>query len=601
MGWNLEPGTQEWDSLIAMGHEPSEGVIASSNYSRWTISNITTITPGNEEFEDFVKPNQSSWESVPVLYCTSLNLDIKLNLSWPYGLLDHSSERVDWVQLKDLGRTPLDRLTIIILTGKPTITFSVEFIDSMSSLSPEHILHEFLTPTGGDVPAWTYPALIIMAAIKIITGLGCLALILTPIFRGRRSRKRHLWLVRKRYPTLESNAPYFVPNSSLIIAICELLSSGSYLMLACLNYSRFKQKLADTNEVLHITLTIGYGISFLPTFLGVWLTGWGLLYSCHCPNQNIKKQVIHFFSPRIYNAFWIIGCVLVVVVIANWAIVVESILESCWNARNQLFELLSTIPPLLLKRHVPIDHGLAKLLEARRSEYLKSLSKVIKILRAWAGLWLGFEFFLIAFYIFILQRLAKLIRRLLRFCEAEEFEILNGPGSANNPKPVSKREVHKSVVALSAFRQQLRFLALYNFSITLVLLGEAASASTQFYACGRFTDPNLMGLLSIVVMVPSTFLSPVLLYQSWRIVTERSVTEASKPQPMDDPQSIDFLMHEHRLFHEQLWKWYDSRCLDETECLQLDGHFLTFVQNPQSFASGLVDGQNQSVDKSHYI
>ncbi|MBW0484199.1 hypothetical protein O181_023914 [Austropuccinia psidii MF-1] len=465
----------------------------------------------------------------------------------------------------------------------------------MSSESSNTSLRHFLTGMRGNIQSWVYPGLIILATIKIITGISCLALILTPICRGRLSRQKHLWLVRKRYLHSDSKTPYFVPNSSLVVVMCELLSSALYVMLACVNYSNFKDGFVSSRRAHHMTSTLGYGISFLPTFISVWLTGWGLLYSCHCPNSNVNKQVINFFGPRMYNSCWIIGCLLVVVIMAHWAIALGRVYAELWNHRVELLGILAKIGPHLIDSPAQINQGLLLLLQNSRVAFMDSGSKLVKHMRVLAGFWLACEFLLVALYVFILQRLVKLIRRLLRFCEAEQFEILNRPGSANNPIPVSKRGVHKSVVALSAFRQQLRFLAVYNFSITLVLLGEVTSACLHFYACGRPWDAVLMGVLSVVVMVPSIFLSPVLLYQSWRIITERSVSQTEESQLVEVPIASESIKPEHRLFHERLWKWYNGRRLDENECLQLDGHSLTKIQSRRSCSSSFGAGQDEFI------
>ncbi|MBW0473172.1 hypothetical protein O181_012887 [Austropuccinia psidii MF-1] len=418
----------------------------------------------------------------------------------------------------------------------------------MSHPSPLSQLEALQWPESGSINPSVFPVLIFFMIIKAITAFGCMALIFIPIFRKRSSSKTHWWLIRRQYLETHNDTPYLVPNRSLVVAVCELMSSLTYIMLAGMSYVRLKHQISHHQTLIII---LCYGISFLPTFIGLWLAGWGLLYSSHCPHKKIKSQFTRIFSPRVFNLSWVTGSILFVIIVMQWGILLERYVRVFRQKQEDLVSFSDTAGVLFSNSTYRADELVLKELKAKETALNDEFHKLIALFEAWAACWVVLEIFLIVFYIFIFQRLVKLIRRLLRLCEAEKFVILNKSDINNSPKDSS--EDQKSVAAISAFRKRLQFLALYIFSISLALLGEVAVAFANFYASQRLTNLALISVLSILIMLPSTFLSPILLFQAWQVISQRSVPESDEYESINLAKQIASAAHEEHTFPQDVW------------------------------------------------
>lgn len=188
----------------------------------------------------------------------------------------------------------------------------------------------------------------------------------------------------------------------------------------------------------------------------------------------------------------------------------------------------------------------------------------------WTGGWIALQGALAMFYLFMLQLLVRKIKDVLRKCESEKFIILN-QNDGESLRAQKEMVIEKSAVPLGLLRQELYFMASYGLSIMLVLLAQLGVACFDYSVAARARGSTIK-LVPLVAQVPSTFLTPVLLYQCWKslsgkaTIAERKSIEINQPEQTLDNQTKDFPLPR---FYENLFLWYSSGRHDEEECLHI--------------------------------
>lgn len=360
--------------------------------------------------------------------------------------------------------------------------------------------------TNATVPRWTYPGIVAFGVWRALMTISGIAVIAIPFFRGRKSRTKHCWVFRLDQSSSGNVMSYVVPNRSIILTLFEMVSGIMYLLMAFFSFQRFR---SPTNTARCFNM-IWYGVSWLPTYLGIWMSGWGLLYASYGRDFNLS----------------VIG--------------------------------------------------------SKNSETLQSLARVLSTLRYWAFCWMCFGFVIAVFYIFLVRRILKTIGKILTFCETRALYCANVPIASVTLNTTAKNVSKKTTINLTEIRQEFRFLALYNGIICLVLVSELAVAVYQFHATYHVQDPRWESLSAILCMVPTAIMSPALLFQCWRIFTERSNTDDSDfdhstNSTQKDPQPI---------FQENLLKSYLGNPLDDPDYF-----------NPENFP-GIIDCYDNRLSKS---
>lgn len=403
-----------------------------------------------------------------------------------------------------------------------------------------------------------------------ISGIAVIAI---PFFRGRKSRTKHCWVFRLDQSSSGNVMSYVVPNRSIILTLFEMVSGIMYLLMAFFSFQRFR---SPTNTARCFNM-IWYGVSWLPTYLGIWMSGWGLLYASY------GRDVSHcFLSPRLYNIAWMGWSLVVITVTTIWATInYHEALILCGHL-NQLAKLLRKTELAWDIDTDSLRQFNLSVIGSKNSETLQSLARVLSTLRYWAFCWMCFGFVIAVFYIVLVRRILKTIGKILTFCETRALYCANVPIASVTLNTTAKNVSKKTTINLTEIRQEFRFLALYNGIICLVLVSELAVAVYQFHATYHVQDPRWESLSAILCMVPTAIMSPALLFQCWRIFTERSNTDDSDfdhstNSTQKDPQPI---------FQENLLKSYLGNPLDDPDYF-----------NPENFP-GIIDCYDNRLSKS---
>lgn len=377
------------------------------------------------------------------------------------------------------------------------------------------------------IPLWCLPLLVLLALWRALMMIACISIVVIPIWRGKASRQKHLWLFRTHYPSIASRrngVPYIVPNRGLIVAVCEFFSSGLYLMLACFNYKSFTTP-AFTEK---ISLTLWYGIAWLPSYVGIWLSGWGLCHACLCNGQQAGKKIPNFLSPVLFNFMW--SSWLLVILITH--AVCATLLTQATIVTYHHFDNLQAVLKKAREEWTPDSRPNVRAMAAMLKELNGLLinCKVVEFrMGTWYIFWIVFGVVLACFYIFTAQYLVRLVRNLLQKCQTQALACRENVGTRRGGEVPAKEVVSKTTThAITELRREFRFLAAHSILITLVLICEVAVPAYQVGLSHHIASSAWRTGSAIIVMAPSTFISPALLFQSWRLLSEHNNAEESE-------------------------------------------------------------------------
>ncbi|KAG0140048.1 hypothetical protein CROQUDRAFT_726329 [Cronartium quercuum f. sp. fusiforme G11] len=378
-----------------------------------------------------------------------------------------------------------------LLTGNSTYTATNPFQKDYDAIKSNAF------PT---LPSWAYPILIIFAIWRGLVMLSCIAIFVIPLHKGRASRKKHLWLIRRRFDCQDKKKaklmsrchasgtgmiPFLVPNRCMVMAISEFVCNGLYLALACVNY-------------------------LVRSYVGIWVAGWALSYACLCDLRGDgRNRAARILNPLVFNFTWLTWSVLTVGVNIYWAILVR---RAEYEFKGNAIRLLQSLRMDSRNWKLDQDFSEGKVLAIlAQEEEVRELSILIaKRLRNWSITWIVLGVVLALFYIFTLQYLWKMARKLLVVCDSEALTC---------------RQASPSLF-WEEIRQELWFLFKSCVVISLVLFCELTVAVYQIGSSFHLESALWRTTSALVAQVPGMMMSPILLFQSWRIFSERSLDES---------------------------------------------------------------------------
>ncbi|EGG06065.1 uncharacterized protein MELLADRAFT_107088 [Melampsora larici-populina 98AG31] len=362
--------------------------------------------------------------------------------------------------------------------------------------SPFPVYQKILTDTVfPEVPHWTFSALIFLGFWRILMMFSCVIIIILPIWRGEASRQKHFWIFRRRYLD-EYKVPYIVPNRPLVVAVCEFCSSGLYLLLAAFNYKAFSTP--NFTQSIHLTIC---------SYIGIWLSGWSLCHACLYNCKNSRQRGYWLFRPFAFNLMWSSWLVVVVLTNAACATLLDRACTVAYYHYNRLMAILQAASEEWTSTK-PYDLETLKNILKEENVLLDSCGTVSSRMSTWYVAWIIFGVPLALFYVFTALYLLRLVGNLLKKCQTAALSCRQNVG----PDRPGKR----------------RFLVAHSSLIALVLLCEVAVPTFQLFVSWNVESSFWRTGSAIVVMTPSTFISPALLFQSWRLLTERNTADESE-------------------------------------------------------------------------
>ncbi|EGG10616.1 uncharacterized protein MELLADRAFT_93647 [Melampsora larici-populina 98AG31] len=408
----------------------------------------------------------------------------------------------------------------------------------------------------------TYQILIGLSIIHACTILFCGTVISIPCWRkheesksnykarGRsRSRgggggegegQRMIWLLKKFYIT-ESKKTYWIPNTSLAVAICQLLTSCFCEIYTYVDYASLK----SPEFAGKMSLGICVQFMWLFNFYSYFVTSWGALNTClHLkflfislclphPSSVLTKRVIS--QPMILYIFCTGVPILVTIITLTWSIILAIAYRKEIDHITLVRDLLSNASKNWEAKVIPDPDEFIKIVMAG-DELLKSTAHLINCLKwnsfTWAFLWTITGIF----YTNSVWPLVKLMKscsnrmRHIRVVRVGDHPNLITPSQPSSLIPNYEAPInHQSIKGVGkALRRAYIFLVCHCTVMTI-------SVVYTILVCliiGTHTEKVIVvarwrSLGSWLYLVSGGFSAIAMLFQSWRSYTETDVNKSS--------------------------------------------------------------------------
>lgn len=353
-------------------------------------------------------------------------------------------------------------------------------------------------------PAWALAILIFFAVMRGILIVVCIAIMVIPLGKGPASRKKHWFLFRRIYSRPGRCTPYVVPNRSMIIAVGELCSSILYMVAACENYEIYKH-LGLRPGSIGWYLILWYGLTWLPSYIGIMLSAWSLCYACLCDVAEIKNSRFpRMLTPAVYNAAWSSWLIISIALMAYWSILIARNCHATEMIVNRILELL---------RRAAFSWETDGTTQISWSVFVHELTlsahqvdEIGTLIYGWCITWIVLAVLLAVFYLFTVQLLLRMLNQILCKRELDAMVV-----DAQLSSPIWPE-----------LEKEFRFLCKSSSLVTLSILSQIAEVAYQTYSGKNLVKLNWRIASAIATQLPGVFMTPALLVQSWRIVTERS-------------------------------------------------------------------------------
>lgn len=351
-------------------------------------------------------------------------------------------------------------------------------------------------------PSWALALLIVFGVMRGIIILICAAIILTPVFKGVASRKKHLFLIRRVYMEHGQQMPYIVPNRSMIIALCELVSSTLYVITAYSNYRYDSEPDYPRGPVGYVFTW--YGIAWLPAYLGIWLSTWSLIHACLSNVEGTGNKGTRFLIPVVFNSIWKSWSLVVIGVTSFWAVRGVRIMTLIEGNMLQAATLLKESAESWDLNRSFAGIPIGSILELRNRLFMFQDQLKYTSWR-WAGCWISFAVVLAVCYLTTVRSLLRMLRELLRIRDSDIW--------IRQARPTIWQEVDREIC----------FLSRSSIAIALAIFSQICVSIYQCLSGAHLRHPNWRIGSAIINQLPGIFMVPAQLFQSWRIFSERSV------------------------------------------------------------------------------
>lgn len=374
----------------------------------------------------------------------------------------------------------------------------------------------------------TYTILIVLSIIHACTILFCGTVISIPCWRRYDqgiAQRRMIWLLKKFYIT-ESKKTYWIPNTSLAVAICQLLTSCFCEIYTYVDYASLK----SPEFAGKMSLGICVQFMWLFSFYSYFVTSWGALNTCLCsphPSSVLTKRVIS--RPIILYIFCTGVPVLVTIITLTWSIILAIAYRQEIQHITLVRDLLITASENWESKIVPPPDEFVKILKAGDS-LLKATAHLISCLKwnsfTWALLWTVTGIF----YTHSVWPLVKLMKSCSdRMRHVRVLRVEEHPSSIPQPPSLGPRSEptinHRNIKDVGkALRRAYIFLVCHCTVMTI-------SVVYTILVCliiGTHTEKVIVvaqwrSLGSWLYLVSGGFSAIAMLFQSWRSYTETNL------------------------------------------------------------------------------
>ncbi|KAH9814899.1 hypothetical protein DFH28DRAFT_285960 [Melampsora americana] len=405
----------------------------------------------------------------------------------------------------------------------------------------------------------TYTILIILSIIHACTIIFCGTVISIPCWRkndygqgGHGQRNRMIWLLKKIYIS-ERKKTYWIPNTSLAVAICQLLTSCFCEIYTYVDYASLK----SPEFAGKMSLGICVQFMWLFSFYSYFVTSWGALNTCLCsphPASVLTKRVIS--RPVILYILCTGVPILVTIITLSWSIILAIAYRQEIQHITLVRDLLITASNNWESKANPAPDEFINIVKAGDS-LLKATGHLISCLKwnsfTWAFLWTITGIF----YTHSVWPLVKLMKscsnrmrhiRVLRVNENPNLITQHQTLRLNSDPPVNQRNskdvgkvLRRAYIFLVCHCTVMTISVIYTILVCLII--------------GTHTEKVIVvaqwrSLGSWLYLVSGGFSAIAMLFQSWRSYTETDLNVNKSTSTCISTSSITSIDLYHKLSYK---------------------------------------------------
>ncbi|KAG0152145.1 hypothetical protein CROQUDRAFT_56115 [Cronartium quercuum f. sp. fusiforme G11] len=367
-----------------------------------------------------------------------------------------------------------------------------------------------------------YTILQTFAVVYAFLILVCVSLLIIPISKGPKGRRKHLWVIRRRYLPNKAT-PLIIPNAGIVVTISQLLASLIFECYIVISYQSLKSPEFSQQGYRYVWLQI----CWLPGYIGFWFTAWNAMTTYICsPKRDLNSRESRWLNPTLLNCICVLFPVFVAIQSVVGAVFHGIICSQLTKSyKDLIYGLNAAAVQWPLNRNGDIK-SLSVLLEI----YQTSLNEFLNVLEVTAYVWAVIGAIAAMFYATTVLMLLKLTRPCLRsgpsHSKAQRVMRIEQKGSYFDPDHAqfSKERPLGSSRRTDPLRKGYYFLV-GHFSLMLIglvwdcVVGLLLATQTR----KNIHDPSYRGMAVWITVIGAGFISAGMLFQSWRSFTDRDV------------------------------------------------------------------------------
>lgn len=437
----------------------------------------------------------------------------------------------------ELLRIALEKLSSIPESGNP-YEYAIEILERM--------VYPKIHPT-------ILGCLIFFASVHATIIISCIAVIAIPIKAGKEGRKKNLWIYHKRY-VKEFEMPYYLPNSSMGVAITQFFSSSCFIAFIFLAYHSYQSPAFQRSCYLFVW----YGFCYLPGYIGLYLTAWTACLTCLTSRgrDGRTRAICQYFSPKLVNSVVLI----IPLAVTIYSVVICVLLSKAIRTFNIAYDTLREDLLVASKSWVSAtqDGGVEHLSVVLSN--LQDLGHAVDNLErscsdAASG-WIFWVLLLLLCYAIAVSALLRLLRQCI---------VASSTCTSSDTNTYVAKTVIQSQASELKMRSCFNYMVRHCSFMFLAILYDLGVAIVLHTTSSHLTDPTWRSISLLISLVSAMLVSPAMLFQAWRTFTERDSAQNQSQTPTQPPTHLPTIKVESKTTKNEPPKTH--RSLRISECI----------------------------------
>ncbi|KAG0144573.1 hypothetical protein CROQUDRAFT_615849 [Cronartium quercuum f. sp. fusiforme G11] len=381
-----------------------------------------------------------------------------------------------------------------------------------------------------------FGSLIFFAVIHATIIVCCVSVIIIPFKSGQESRKNNLWLYRKRF-VKEFETPYYLPNSSMGVAITQLFTSICFITFIFLAYRSY-QSPAFQRACYLLTW---YGFSYLPGYIGLYVTAWNACLTCLTfrGRDGRAQELCRYLPPKVVNVMVLTVPMALIVFCVTICVLVGEAIRDFNKSYESLDTALQSASESWARKDGEVNLGLLLLGIEKLGNAVDHLSRNCRL--STSG-WMFWILLLLLCYAFAVSFLLRLLKKcVIEYSSTASSEIntcfanpaIQAEASEEGSIPQVEDALTHWTFVPAARASKLKLEKCFSYMVRhcsfmfLAILYDLAVTVVMYHASSHLIETKWRSVSLLVSLFGTILVSPAMILQAWRAFTERDCFQNS--------------------------------------------------------------------------